>query len=111
MPYKDSEKRKEWAKKYYENNKEKRKATFKKSSRKSRLKLKEWFNEYRKGLSCSKCPENHPACLDFHHLDSSKKEFSISTAIRSRYSKKRIMKEIEKCIVVCSNCHRKIHAE
>ena len=28
-----------------------------------------WFNEYKKTLCCSKCPENHPACLQFHNRD------------------------------------------
>lgn len=57
---------------------------------------------------CSECGENHPAILDFHHLDPIQKDFSIGTCIH-RYGMKRIQKEISKCIVLCSNCHRKLH--
>lgn len=68
-----------------------------------------WFDEYKKNLKCANCPENHPACLDFHHTDPTKKEFNVSTIIYSTYSVETIMKEINKCIVLCSNCHRKLH--
>jgi hypothetical protein len=67
----------------------------------------DWFNEYKKTLSCT-CGENHPACLEFHHIDPSIKEFEISGAVRL-YGKEKIMNEIAKCIVLCSNCHRKRH--
>jgi hypothetical protein len=67
----------------------------------------EWFNEYKKELSCIKCGFNHPAALDFHHRDPSEKEFGISS-YRQR-NKEFILKEIEKCDVLCSNCHRIEH--
>lgn len=67
-----------------------------------------WFTEYKKTLKCSRCPENHPSCLDFHHINPQEKEFSISQKAW-RYSKERIMKEISKCIILCANCHRKEH--
>jgi len=69
----------------------------------------EWFNDYKKTLVCSKCGETHPACLDFHHLDTTKKDWSVSIIARSTYSRETIMKEIKKCIILCSNCHRKLH--
>lgn len=56
-------------------------------------------------LACSQCGEDHPAVLDFHHTDPSVKEDHPSL-IRS---KARLLKEIETCIVLCSNCHRKLH--
>lgn len=68
-----------------------------------------WFDEYKKTIMCAKCGENHPACLDFHHTDPAKKEFNVSSIIYGTYSVKTIMKEINKCIVLCSNCHRKLH--
>lgn len=64
------------------------------------------YRDYKKTLSCSKCGESHPACLDFHHKGN--KEFNISNVIR-RKSFKTIKKEIDKCIVLCANCHRKEH--
>jgi hypothetical protein len=71
----------------------------------------EWFEEYKKNLKCIKCPENHISCLEFHHLDSNNKEFNISQLAHSTYSIETILKEIDKCIVLCSNCHRKLHYE
>lgn len=70
---------------------------------------KQWIIALRQTLSCSSCGESHPATLDFHHTDPTEKESSIAKAVRYGWSKHRIMKEIEKCIVLCSNCHRKLH--
>ena len=78
-------------------------------NKKSRERNREWFIEYKSKLKCSRCDENHPACLDFHHIDDNK-EHNISQMIfrvTSHYN--RILKEIKKCIVLCSNCHRKEH--
>ena len=69
------------------------------------------ISEYIKNLNlkCVKCGESHIAVLDFHHIDPSKKEFSISSAKSDRYSIDRIKKELEKCIPLCANCHRLEH--
>lgn len=67
-----------------------------------------WMREYKSQLSCTSCPESHPACLDFHHLDPSTKDFSIGVSARGM-SLTKIKEEIAKCVVLCSNCHRKIH--
>ena len=66
-----------------------------------------WFYDYKQTLKCEKCGENHPGCLDFHHLDPNNKDFNISDG--GKMSKKRILNEVNKCIVLCSNCHRKLH--
>lgn len=63
---------------------------------------------YKSEQGCLKCSETQYQCLDFHHLDPMQKEFGMSN-IGTR-SWNLIMKEIEKCIVVCKNCHCKIHA-
>lgn len=65
------------------------------------------FAEYKATLLCVKCGESHPACLDFHHRDPLEKDFLLSD-IRSR-SLHSIQKEIDKCDVLCANCHRKLH--
>lgn len=70
-----------------------------------------WFNEYRKELKCVRCGENHPACLEFHHKDPKKKEYTVSRLIHGTYSIKTILNEIEKCEVLCVNCHRRLHYE
>ena len=68
-----------------------------------------WLKEYKKNLQCINCSENHIACLDFHHINKNNKESSVSNMVGIGNSVETIMKEIEKCIVLCKNCHAKIH--
>ncbi len=67
----------------------------------------EWFQDYKKSLKCSKCPENHPACLQFHHKKD--KLENVSNMVGRGWSRELILLEIEKCIVICANCHAKEH--
>src|SRR5262249_39229055 len=61
-----------------------------------------------KGGCCSLCGYNRcMKALEFHHLDSEAKEREISE-MKSR-SFERLKPELDKCILVCSNCHREIH--
>lgn len=62
--------------------------------------------EYKREVGCFLCGENDPPALDFHHLDDSQKENNIAELIMSR---EKLERELEKCIVLCSNCHRKVH--
>lgn len=66
------------------------------------------FREFKQSLACVRCGEREPFCLEFHHTDPSQKDFDVSTAVRG-LSQKRLMEEIEKCLVLCANCHRKEH--
>ncbi len=98
--------RREW----YKKNKKNERERLRKSNKIVRGKLFTWYHEYKSKLKCEICSENHPACLDFHHKDSSEKQKEISVCIRDGWSKERIIKEISKCQVICSNCHRKFHS-
>ena len=74
--------------------------------------MKERRKQFRleRGGKCSIC--GYDKCLealDFHHLDASKREFGFSRAISKNYSDERINKELDRCILVCANCHREIH--
>ena len=61
------------------------------------------------GGECSKCGYNKcNAALEFHHLDPNEKDVEPSRLLRRSWDKVKI--EIDKCILVCSNCHREIHA-
>ena|ERR1035438_6481281 len=62
---------------------------------------------YKESQGCKYCFEKVGAALDFHHIDGNK-EFNIMSG--HQYGRERLLKEIAKCEVVCSNCHRKIHA-
>lgn len=57
---------------------------------------------------CLHCPENDPWCLDMHHLDPAVKDDHPSMFAKS--SLKRFLVEAKKCVVLCKNCHTKVHA-
>lgn len=59
-----------------------------------------------KKVGCRICGESEHIALDFHHLDPATKESSL----RRLTSVKRIQIEAAKCVVLCANCHRKLHA-
>lgn len=56
-------------------------------------------------IKCIKCGESHPATLDFHHINPNEKDQDIAKMT----SRKKILEESKKCIILCSNCHRKLH--
>lgn len=94
------------SKEHYKNNTD----LYKDKVKKSRQKIIKWFDNFKKTLKCSKCDENHPATLDFHHLDPNKKEKGgVARMLSNNKSEVEIKDEISKCIVLCSNCHRKLH--
>ncbi len=71
--------------------------------------IRDFVTALKEELECEECGENHPATLDFHHLDPDEKEISIAQVVTRMWSIDRIEKEIDKCIVLCANCHRKLH--
>lgn len=74
--------------------------------------INKWFKEIKRQLRCKKCGEDHPACLEFHHLNPSEKKINLSEAVAIKgWSKNKILDEIAKCVALCYNCHRKLHWE
>ena len=74
---------------------------------KRRKKLKEMSLEY-KGGKCCICGYNTcKSALEFHHTEDNK-EFGISAKGFTR-SWEKLKAELDKCILVCANCHRKIN--
>lgn len=59
--------------------------------------------------SCEVCGENRTPTLVFHHRNPDDKEFSVAYAIAHKYRWGRILRELEKCDVLCANCHRMEH--
>lgn len=91
-------------KQHYLSNKPK----YKEKAKVWKKKFQEEFRAYKRTLKCSVCGENHPACLQFHHTDKENKTYEVSFLLSNGNSGK-IWKEIEKCIVMCANCHAKKH--
>lgn len=94
-------------KQYMNDHYNKNKTTYIDYSKTKQKHNKEWFNEFKSTLKCTQCGENHPAVLDFHHVDPNTKDKNVSDMMK--FSIKKIKEEVNKCIVLCSNCHRKLH--
>ena len=79
------------------------------TERQRRSKTYGWFKEYKKSLSCAACGEATSCCLEFHHRNPAQKDGNIARMATMR-SLTALQEEIAKCIVYCSNCHKKYHA-
>jgi hypothetical protein len=72
--------------------------------KRTKIKLVEY-----KGGKCERCGyDKYPEVLEFHHKDPNEKDFSISG---KSWSFERLKKEVDKCILLCANCHRETHIE
>lgn len=94
------------AKRRYDNNESYRSSV--KSRSRDRFQVGRQIIEEAKRNGCSLCPERESVCLSFHHTDPNEKDFMMGTG-KTR-SPEKIREEIAKCVVVCHNCHSKIHA-
>ncbi|TYL39724.1 hypothetical protein CV102_05420 [Natronococcus pandeyae] len=72
--------------------------------------LRKWAHDRKRRHGCDRCRESNPACLDFHH-EAETKEATVARLISDDRTKERIRTEIERCRVLCANCHRKAHAD
>ena len=95
MPYKDPEKQKQ-------------------RLRDARATNKQWAIDYKGGKceSCGLVPE-YLVVLEFHHRNMNEKEFNISRESNMGLDsfKKKVTPELDKCALLCANCHRIEHAK
>ena len=68
-----------------------------------------FLQNYKSSIGCAKCGEKRGCCLDFHHIDPSIKDEAIARMTSNKSNINDIMKETEKCVVLCANCHREFH--
>lgn len=124
MPWKDKEYEKAYKREYRLKNLEKlkeRQKEFYPKDRANQIKrLKEyktiWMNiiENQLELKCTQCGFAHPDALDFHHTNPDEKENAISVLKLRSPTEANISKfkqELDKCVVLCANCHRILHAK
>ena len=81
-----------------------------KAVHKRRKKIRQMAVDY-KGRKCERC--GYDRCieaLEFHHKDPSQKDFGISSQGYTR-SWKNVQEELDKCMMLCANCHRELHAQ
>lgn len=84
---------------------------YSKSKKKRQLELRELVNEIKKRLKCINCGNTDYRVMDFHHENKNDKTTEVATMVRRGTAKNKILKEIEKCIPLCANCHRIKHWE
>lgn len=90
--------------KYYKLGKEKERLL--RNNQTKRKAMTEFIKEYKEAKPCADCGIKYPSyVMDFDHLDGFEKEFNIGSASQ-RYTLEKVKIEIEKCEVVCANCHR-----
>ena len=93
----------------YNNSRNKKKDHYNRVKRTRVNNIKERLDDWKHKQGCTFCTEDDPCCLDLHHLDPNKKDLEVSN-LRQGAGWKRLMEEAAKCIIVCRNCHGKIHS-
>jgi hypothetical protein len=108
LPYKDpqvrAQKQKIYAKRHYEQNREK---TIKRNLATKRVLRAKW-RAFKASLHCERCGIQHEAVIDFHHVDRSPPKRNVNELV-AQGAYRKAFEEIKKCIAVCSNCHRILH--
>lgn len=103
---KGSQKSKDYSRDHYIKYKEK----YIERNRIHRAIVKEWFDEYRVNLVCTRCGyefSEYPEVCDFHHINPTEKNKTVSAC----KSIERMIEEIKECIPLCANCHRIEHIQ
>lgn len=91
----------------YASSRSKKQTHYNQVANQRRMLLTERIRQWKEEKGCALCSETFGPCLQLHHLDPTKKEMDPSTA--AQYSWDTFLKEASKCVVVCGNCHVKIH--
>ena len=103
MPYKDKEKQREYQAKWQRENAPQKQKQTTYQKRKAMI-------EDAKSVPCQCCGKSYPSVvMDLHHIDPSTKKDSVSNLLKSG-SLQTLQEEIDKCAVLCANCHRLVHA-
>lgn len=99
---------KECRKKYHKEHYLKNKKTYKLKAKIYKSNIQNFVNRYKQFKKCKICEEKRFWVLEFHHRDKIEKSDNIGKFINDS-NLKLLKKEIRKCDVVCSNCHKDIH--
>lgn len=110
MPHKCPEKRRRYNLEYKKKNAHRLIPLEVVRNKKKKKEIRKYIENIRSSESCKKCGENTDCCLDFHHVNPEDKKFEIAVAAAKGVSLKTLNAELDKCIILCANCHRKLHA-
>jgi len=95
---------------WYENNRDRQRENAKRHRVVYRQTAREYIWDYLLNHPCISCGERDPCVLEFHHARG-KKETDVSSLVGRGSSLEALKREIEKCDVLCANCHRKLTAK
>ena|SRR5215207_2819089 len=107
MPYLSKVDQAAAAAKHYQANKSKIVQRSKTAKRNQKQRIRETILSYLENRSCIICDEKDPIVLEFDHRVHSEKKFSIGEAASKAVTLKALAEEMEKCDVLCANCHRR----
>ncbi len=79
------------------------------NQRRIRKRNKKYTDKIKDKQYCCICGESHSACLDFDHIDPTTKFKTVAFLVGAGYSLEVIQIEIDKCQILCANCHREKH--
>lgn len=109
MPYKNPQVKKvtqkRYSKTYYERHK---KAVLKRNAARKARQRKLWI-KFKSQQVCTHCGAKHIAIIDFHHVIRVNKRSVNELAMKQNNVEEAIKEATEKCIPLCSNCHRILH--
>ncbi len=91
---------------YYKRHGEKHRETVRQSRITRKVAAREYINEYLSTHPCIDCGESDLVVLQFHHV-SGKKRDAVANLARGNHSLDRIKREVNKCVVLCANCHQR----
>jgi hypothetical protein len=95
--------KKEYDAAWYRVNKERRRAKV----RADREAYIAWLDSLKDGKPCADCGQTYPPyVMEWHHIPGATKTLVLADTRRAAHSKARILAELEKCELVCANCHR-----
>lgn len=93
----------------HRNHYEANKNTYVKRSSERRMRLAQEYHAWKTQQKCCRCDETDECCLEMHHFNPSEKEHGLASFAMSNFGNDAWYAELAKCIIVCSNCHKKIH--
>ena len=98
----------EYQKKYYKDNWKKVTSKIYSAKKTRSTSIKDYVREI-KERGCNRCGEKRIPTIEFHHENSEEKEHNVSRMLQGNYGLETVKKEIDKCEVICANCHRVEH--
>lgn len=78
-------------------------------SKERRYAAREYIYKYKNKSKCAICGSKKD--LEFHHINPETKKYCVSDMIRNRNGLEAIKTEIDKCVILCRDCHMKVHNE